>query len=144
MNLDRVVPNRFNEDISVNEQGGQLLDLCISSKFSIRNARTGDFRGKFTYVGYDSCSTIDLVLASENIINEIKLIQYLQIRDLLYSSDHKTVILKILLHKEYICENINSTINLSKAPGKFILEDKNVSKFALILNLEEEAEKTET
>ena len=49
--------------------------------------------------------------------------------------------LKFLLHKEYIREIINSTINLSKAPGKFILDDKNVSKFALTLNLKEEAEK---
>ena len=79
MNLDRVVPNRFNEYISVNEQGGQLLDFCISSKFSISNGRIGDFRGKFTYVAYNGCSNIDLVLASENIINEIKLVQYLQI-----------------------------------------------------------------
>lgn len=141
MNLDRVVPNRFNEYISVNEQGGQLLDFCISSKFSMINGRIGDFRGKFTYVAYNGCSNIDLVLASENIINEIKLVQYLQIWHPLYSSDHKTVMLKFLLHKEYICENINSTINLSKAPGKFILDDKNVSKFALKLNLKEEAEK---
>ena len=79
MNLDRVAPNRFNEYISVNEQGGQLLDFCISSKFSISNGRIGDFRGKFTYVAYNGCSNIDLVLASENIINEIKLVQYLQI-----------------------------------------------------------------
>ena len=55
-----------NQDISINDYGQQLWDLCIAANLRIRNSRTkGDFQGDITNIGYKVLSTVDLLLASQ-------------------------------------------------------------------------------
>ena len=97
--LDIFTTLKNNEDITVNQYGQQLLQLCIGNKLRILNGRTrGDLQGHFTYVGYQGCSTVDLVLASESLI-KASLIQYFSVLDLSIFSDHRPLLLRILKNK---------------------------------------------
>ena len=77
--LDTFTVSRINEDISMNYFGEQLLRLRIAAKLRILNGRTrGDQQDHFTYFGFQGCSTVDLVLASESHLKS-SLIQYLSV-----------------------------------------------------------------
>ena len=94
--IDTTLPIRNNQDISVNEYGLQLIDLCISSKMRILNGRTrGDLQGHVTYIGHKGNSTVDLVLASEFCLSKTEMIQYLSVLDLSHLSDHCPILLKL-------------------------------------------------
>ena len=78
--LDTFTTHRNNKDVSLTSYGDQLIQLCIASKLRVLNGRTrGDLQGHFTYLGYQGYSTVDLVLASENIF-QTNLIQYLSVQ----------------------------------------------------------------
>ena len=95
--LDTFTTHRNNEDVSLNSFGEQLIQLCIASKLRVLNGRTrGDLQGHFTYLGYQGYSTVDLVLASENIF-QTNLIQYLSVQTFTTFSDHRPILLKILI-----------------------------------------------
>ena len=67
--LDTFTTHRNNDDVSLNSYGEQLIQLCIASKLRVLNGRArGDLQGHFTYLGYQGCSTVDLVLDSKNIL----------------------------------------------------------------------------
>ena len=67
--LDTFMTHRNNDDVSLNSYGEQLIQLCIASKLRVLNGRArGDLQGHFTYLGYQGCSTVDLVLDSKNIL----------------------------------------------------------------------------
>ena len=92
--LDTFTTHRNNEDVSLNSYGEQLIQLCIASKLRVLNGRTrGDLQGHFTYLGYQSCSTVDLVLASENIF-QTNLIQYLSVQNFTTFPDHRPMLLR--------------------------------------------------
>ena len=75
--VDTFTTHRNNKDVSLNSYGEQSIQLCIASKLGVLNGSTrGDLQGHFTYLGYQGCSTMDLVLASENVL-QTNLIQYL-------------------------------------------------------------------
>ena len=94
--LDTFTTHRNNEDVSLNSYGEQLIQLCIASKLRVLNGRTrGDLQGHFTYLGYQGYSTVDLVLASENIF-QTNLIQYLSVQTFTTFSDSRPILLKIL------------------------------------------------
>ena len=48
----------------------------------------------FTYFGFQGCSTVDLVLASQSLLKSL-LIQYLSVRDLSLLFDLKPILLKV-------------------------------------------------
>ena len=48
----------------------------------------------FTYFGFQGCSTVDLVLASQSLLKSL-LIQYLSVRDLSLLFDLKPILLKL-------------------------------------------------
>ena len=61
---------RINQDKKTNEFGYELRDLCVSANLKILNGRTiGDLLGKYTYVGPKGCSTVDYIIASDNILS---------------------------------------------------------------------------
>ena len=95
--IDSITSIRKNQDISINEYGQQLLDLCIASKLRILNGRTrGDHQGHITYIGDKGHSIVDLVLASEICLSQSGLIQYLSVLNLNHLSDHCPILLKLL------------------------------------------------
>ena len=125
------VTRRNNEDISVNMFGEQLIDLCIASKLRILNGRTrGDFQGHFTYVGYNGCSSVDLIIASENIPTQLSLVGFLSVQELNPRSDHKPLLLKLsvdyLGNKEPEAQN---TLTMHEAPKRYILNDESLTRF---------------
>ena len=74
--LDTFTTHRNNEEVSINNNGEKLIQLCIASNLGyLLNGRTrGYLEGYFTHLGDQGCSTVDLVLASKNIF-EANLIQ---------------------------------------------------------------------
>ena len=76
--LDIDNSSKNNQDISVNKYGQQLIDLSIASKLSILNVRTRRyFQRHITYVVHHGCSTMAVVLSSEETLLDLAIIQYL-------------------------------------------------------------------
>ena len=87
--LDTFKMHRNNDDVSLNSYGEQLVQLCRGSKLRVLNGRKrGDLQGNFTYLRYQGCSIVDLVLASENIF-QTNLIKYLSVQTFTTFSDHR-------------------------------------------------------
>ena len=62
---------RNNGDKFNNEYGENLTELCSTTNLPILNGRTlGDLYGEFTYCGIHGLSTVDYILASENVIKD--------------------------------------------------------------------------
>ena len=123
--LDTSTAHRNNEDVSLNSYGEELIQPCIRSKLRVLNARTrGDLQGHFTYLGYQDCSTVDLVLTSENIF-QTNLIQYLSVQTFTTLSDHKPILLKIFWkYPTRIDETKTSNCTLEDKPQRFIWNNK--------------------
>ena len=123
--LDTSTAHRNNEDVSLNSYGEELIQPCIRSKLRVLNARTrGDLQGHFTYLGYQDCSTVDLVLTSENIF-QTNLIQYLSVQTFTTLSDHKPILLKIFWkYPTRIDETKTSNCTLEDKPQRFIWSNK--------------------
>ena len=59
--MDEDLPSRNNQDLTTNERGKSILDMCISSGLRILNGRKpGDSLGYFTCHKYNGSSTVDL------------------------------------------------------------------------------------
>ena len=123
--LDTFTTHRNNEDVSLNSFGEQLIQLCIASKLRVLNGRTrSDLQGHFTYLGYQGCSTVDLVLASEN-FSQTNLIQYLSIQTFTTFSDHRPILLKILWkYPARVDETKTSNCTLDDKRQRFIWNNK--------------------
>ena len=123
--LDTFTTHRNNKDVSLTSYGDQLIQLCIASKLRVLNGRTrGDLQGHFTYLGYQGYSTVDLVLASENIF-QTNLIQYLSLKAFTNVSHHRPILLKILWkYPTRIDETKTSNCALEDKPQKFIWNNK--------------------
>ena len=110
--IDKITSRRNNQDTHTNSYGEKLIDMSIARRMRILKGRTiGDLQGKFTYIGYNGVSTIDYVLASENILIE-KLIHSLKVEDLSSLSDHRPLTLK--LNYTRTNKNKQETIDLIK------------------------------
>ena len=58
--MDTFTMHKNNEDVSLNRLGEQLIHLCITSILRVLNGRTrADLQVRFTYLGYQGCSTVD-------------------------------------------------------------------------------------
>ena len=102
-----------------------MIQLCIVSKLRVLTGRTrGDLQGHFTYLDYQGCSTVDLVLASENIF-QTNLIQYLSVQTFTTFSDHRSTLLQILWkYPTRIDETKTSNCTLEDKPQRFIWNNK--------------------
>ena len=81
--------NRNSQDKVYNNQGQQLLDLCIASQLRILNGRyVGDSLGNLTCYKANGASTVDYALANVNLINAIN---FFQVSDPSYLSDHAQI-----------------------------------------------------
>ena len=101
-----------------------MIQLCIASKLRVLNGRTRrDLQGHFTYLGYEGCSTVGLVLASENIF-QTNLIQYLSVQTFTFS-DHKPILLKILWKlPTCIDQTTTSNCTLEDKPQRLLWNNK--------------------
>ena len=68
-------------DETLDERGKELIDLCIGNKLRIVNGRCiGDFFGNYTCFNAHGQSTVDYLIASENILDQIL---YFEVSDFL-------------------------------------------------------------
>ena len=129
--LDSITSVRNNQDVSINDYGVQLLDLCIATKLRILNGRTrGDLQGHVTYIGHKGNSTIDLVLTSEISLLETALIQYLSVLDINHLSDHCPILLKL--------SNPKQTFNISEKQDDGVKLEKKTPEYRWRKILEKE------
>ena len=121
--LDTFTTHRNNEDVCLNSYG--LIQLSIVSKLRVLNGRTrGDLQVHFTYLGYQCCSTVDLVLALENIF-QTNLIKYLSVQTFTTFSDHRSILLRILWkYPTRIDETKTSNCTLENNPQRFLWNNK--------------------
>ena len=119
--LDTFTTHRNNEDVALSSYGEQLIQPCIALKLKVLNVRTrGDLQGHFTYLGYQVCSTVDLVLASENIF-KTNLIQYLSVQIFTTFSNHRPILCRILWkYPTHINKTKTSNCTLEDKPQRFI------------------------
>ena len=83
---------RINQDKKINNFGYELRDICIAANLNILNGRTiGDLLGNYTYIGPRGCSTVDYVLASEDISINTNIIKHFKVNDLTRFSDHRPI-----------------------------------------------------
>ena len=67
--LDAYAVSRNNEDVSINCFCQQLLKHCITAKLRNLNGRTrDDLQGHLTSFVFQGCSTVDLVLVCESLL----------------------------------------------------------------------------
>ena len=70
--MDEDLPSRNNQDLTTNERGKSILDMCISSGLRILNGRKpGDSLGYFTCHKYNGSSTVDYGIVSERLFKDI-------------------------------------------------------------------------
>ena len=119
--LDTFTTHRKNEDVCLSSYGEQLMQLCITSKLRVLNGSTrGNLQGYFTYIGYQGCSIVNLVLVSEKVF-QTKFIQYLSVKTFTTFSDHRSIILRILRkYSTCIDETKISNCILEDKPQRFI------------------------
>lgn len=77
---------RNNQDRTVNAQGLNLLDLCLSSGLRILNGRyLEDSLGYYTCITNTGYSTVDYALITESLLHSVK---YFKTNNFTYLSDH--------------------------------------------------------
>ena len=69
-----------------------------------------------TYIGYQDCSTVELILASETTLTQSPIVQYRSILDLTVLSAHKLVLFKLYQNNINYLENCN--LNNAELDGK--------------------------
>ena len=113
--LQNLLPEDYSCDFNIarnsldkicNNQGQQLLDLCIASQIRVLNGRfIGDIMGNLTCYKSNGASTVDYALAD---VNLMKNISFFQISDPSYLSDHAQIAVHI---KCYISLNYMNSHN---------------------------------
>ena len=70
--LDNKIPNRRNEDLTVNQYGKHLLNVIEQAHMIILNGRSlGDLQGSKTCHKYNGSSTVDYMIVSSGIWNKV-------------------------------------------------------------------------
>ena len=89
--ISTIKKHRCNKDQHKNSYGDKLIDLATSANLKILNGRTlGDLEGRYTYIGYNGLSTVDYVLASENMLS--RNIHSFVVEEMTNFSDHRPTI----------------------------------------------------
>ena len=129
----QILPVRSNKDTILNDQGKELLDLCIESSMRILNGRKlGDLNGNYTCFKYNGKSSIDYALVQEDIFNEVI---YFKVHDFLGDlSDHCQISLGI--KSQFKTSDLSCSKNKepSKLPDKYKWNPESATAFKLALS----------
>ncbi|XP_071137071.1 uncharacterized protein [Mytilus edulis] len=103
---------RNNLDI-LNQQGNNLLNMCLSSRLRILNGRyLGDSLGYHTYFSKNGCSTVDYAILSKDLLPSV---EYFCTSDLNFLSDHVQISFKLKCDiKQYINKKDFNNNNMKK------------------------------
>lgn len=120
------LPFRENVDQIVNDQGKQLLHMCIESKLRILNGRIlGDSLGYNTYFGPRGSSTIDYFIVSEDLFSDFDFINVCPPNEL---SDHSVIWCGMKMDATYEINDESGTVH-DTLPGKFIVDEHTKQKY---------------
>ena len=79
INVDTSIPTRYNEDYTVNQFGKQLLNTIEQAHMVILNGRTlGDIQGSKTCHKLNGSSTVDYIIVSSGIWNNVTTFRVLE------------------------------------------------------------------
>ena len=121
-------------DLITNEQGKNLIELCIESKLRILNGRVvGDYLGSYTFHNSLGKSSIDYVITSEDIVNSFAFLNVLPPNEL---SDHCIVWFSLKCDQN-IKKHPHDNITTYQIPGKFCLDSDSKLKYTTALQSEE-------
>jgi len=117
---DIMLNNRNNIDKEINEQGKNLIEMCIETKLRILNGRVnGDSLGYNTYYSCRGSSTIDYFIVSENIFYEFLFMNVLPPTEF---SDHSVIWTGFKSKVLNYNVDQNEDFNYEMLPGKYDLE----------------------
>lgn len=118
-NIDIPLQRRNNLDRTINEQGKNLIEMCIETKLRILNGRViGDSLGYNTYYSPRGNSTVDYFIVSEDIFYEFVFMNVLPPNEL---SDHSILwaCLKSNFTNTFVQDDDS---NFDMLPGKFDID----------------------
>ena len=114
----QILPDNYTTDFNIkrnsfdkifNTQGQGLIDLCIASQLRILNGRfVGDLFGNMTCFKTNGASTIDYCLTDVDLINNVN---FFQVLDPNYLSDHVQIVVHIECQKTYLYKNHSTVLN---------------------------------
>ena len=133
--VDKQILSRHNMDSKLDNRGRDLLDLCVSNQLRILNGRTfGDTIGSYTCFTPNGCSTVDYVLISENILNQIL---YFGVSDFLPTLSDCHCLLQWSLSARFCFKPENKCVKSSHVPSRYIWSEESSARFAAALNSED-------
>ena len=129
---DQNIPSRSNNDLSQNEYGQEIVDICIESGLRILNGRKlGDIEGKYTCHKYNGSSTIDYAITSHDIYPKIL---YFQVSDFIGSvSDHCKI--SLMINSSFNPKTFSKDTSLEYMPPKFKWNELSSQNFQQALTL---------
>ena len=132
--LDNSTIKKQNHDTVLDTRGKELLDFCIGNQLRIVNGRCiGDLFGRFTCFNPLGQSTVDYLIASENIINQIL---YFKVSNFIptLSDCHCKIVWEILANYPSVSTEIKE---LQEAPINYKWASESTLKFQSALNTPE-------
>ena len=124
---------RYNEDKTVNQFGKQLIAIIEEAQMIILNGRTlGDGRGSKTCHKYNGSSTVDYMIVSTSLIDNIITFRVLEPD---WFTDHSPISCLLKLRKSWTSSQ-NEQINMTPIT-KFIWEEDSGEKITTMLDKHE-------
>lgn len=125
-NYEFILPRISRDNITTNQYGKWLIDLCSDNQMYIVNGRTlGDFTGKFTCHTPRGSSVIDYFISSRSLSNTIF---NMYVHDVSLFSDHCALTMKLKICRDNLIEDdmlFNETDkNCVPLPDKFVWSEE--------------------
>ncbi|VDH89489.1 Hypothetical predicted protein [Mytilus galloprovincialis] len=124
---DKQILERRSKDDKLDSRGRDLLDLCISNQIRILNGRVlGDTFGGLTCYTPNGASTVDYVLVSESILNQIL---YMRICNFIPTLSDCHCLLEWSLSAKYCLKTDCDSVKTHKMSPGFIWSDDSPALF---------------
>ena len=126
---DMNITGRHNMDVTINEYGRVLIELCKKADMRILNGRVlGDLHGAFTCHHYNGSSCVDYCIVDSCLLDQI---QYFKVFDIL--SDHCMIglLIKAGFYKPTL---ITIDCELSALPNRYIWNETSAESYKKIFN----------
>ena len=131
--IDKELLPRKNKDKILDSRGKDLIDLCISNQLRIANGRVlGDMFGNFTCHTPNGSSTVDYMILSESILDQIL---YFKVSNFIptMSDTHCKLEWELLVTSNQNTVNSGSNVHVNALSPNFIWDDNSAYQFAMAL-----------
>ncbi|CAG2229894.1 unnamed protein product [Mytilus edulis] len=129
--IDKELLTRKNQDKVLDTRGKDLLDLCISNQLRFLNGRVlGDMFGTYTCHTPNGSSTVDYVILSESILDQIL---YFKVSDFIPTLSDTHCKLEWEILATYKQENLSQDKNTHPLSPNFKWHDDSANNFLIAL-----------